>query len=141
MLSLLWCLPGESMNHSPMNVRLALNGLEGPEVADRDMTYLIEEIRDLDVLSLEHPPAGQAPQGTRAGEPVLYTSLLLGLAGAPVLRALIALSQDWLARRNSGTIEIKHGEHVLRLTHTGRADQKAAIEAFISHAMRDSADG
>ncbi|KDN81012.1 hypothetical protein KCH_71060 [Kitasatospora cheerisanensis KCTC 2395] len=96
------------------------------------MEFLVEEVRQLRVLRLAHAPGGAAPAGSRAGDAVVYSSLLLSLAGTPALRALILLAQDWLARRNSGTIRIKVGDNELEIA-AGRPRQtEAAIEAFTS---------
>ncbi|MEV7122998.1 hypothetical protein [Kitasatospora griseola] len=118
------------MDRAPHEVRLDLSDPRGPEAADRAMEFLVEEVRQLRVLRLAHAPGGSAPAGTRAGETVVYSSLLLSLAGTPALRALILLVQDWLARRNSGTIHIKVGDNVLEITAGKPRQTAAAIEAF-----------
>ncbi|MER5865060.1 hypothetical protein [Kitasatospora sp. NPDC002040] len=101
--------------------------------AERGMGFLLEELRGIGATGLTNPTSGEAPGGTRAGDVVSYTSVLVGLAGgAATLRALIALAQDWLARRNSGTIELRIGDDELILTSASRSDQRAAIEAFVT---------
>ncbi|MFF2191790.1 hypothetical protein [Streptomyces sp. NPDC058157] len=100
------------------------------------MEFLLEELALLEVLDVAHRPLGAAPSGARAGDLTAYTSLILGVAGAPSLRALIALAQDWLARRNSGTIEITVGDDTLRMTSVSRADQRLAVEGFLAQAVR-----
>ncbi|MFJ9420399.1 hypothetical protein ACIRPT_40560 [Streptomyces sp. NPDC101227] len=127
------------MGESLLKVRLAFDGQDSADVAERDMEFLLEEIRGVAIERLVHPSAA-APSGTRADESLTYTSVVLGLASAPALRALILLAQDWLARRNSGTIDIKLGEDELHLTSVSRADQRKAIEAFIDRTTDPSVD-
>ncbi|MFJ8045139.1 hypothetical protein ACIRBX_32010 [Kitasatospora sp. NPDC096147] len=101
--------------------------------AERGMGFLLEELRGIGATELTQPTTGEAPSGTRSGDLVSYTSVLMGLAGgATTLRALIGLAQDWLARRNSGTVELRIGGDELRLTSTSRSDQRTAIEAFVT---------
>ncbi|WP_328911751.1 MULTISPECIES: hypothetical protein [unclassified Streptomyces] len=70
----------------------------------------------------------------------VYSSLILGLAGAPAVRSLILLTQDWLTRRNSGTVDISVGSH--RITLTGGTDKarREAVTAFLTH-LSDDATG
>ena len=120
------------MDTLPLSVRLILADPDDPAAADRDMEFLLEEINRLPILSIAHVPAPAAPVGTRASDASIYTSLILGLAGAPALKSLIQLAQDWLARRNSGTIDLKVGKHELHLTSVSRTEQRLVIEAFIA---------
>ncbi|MCW7947306.1 hypothetical protein AAW14_36510 [Streptomyces hygroscopicus] len=127
------------MDDSLLEVRLTFEDLDGADIAERDMEFLFEELDGLEVPygRLSEAPA---PAGTRAGDVSTYTSLVLGLAGAPALRALIRLAQDWLARRNSGSIDLKLGDDELHMTSVSRADQQRAVEAFIARAAERSSD-
>ncbi|MFD8087417.1 hypothetical protein ACFV4F_37660 [Kitasatospora sp. NPDC059722] len=102
--------------------------------SEREMEFLLEELAMLEGVSVVHRPLGAAPKGSRAGDLTSYTELILGVAGAPTLRALITLTQDWLTRRNSGTIELSVGDDTLRITSVGRTDQRLAVEGFLARA-------
>ncbi|WP_329561371.1 hypothetical protein [Kitasatospora sp. NBC_01266] len=128
------------MDSTALDVALVFRDPDGPEVADRDMEFLLDEIRQLDVLRLAHAAAPAPPPGTRAADASVFGSVLLGLAGAPALKSLILLAQDWLARRNGGTIDLKVGDDELHLTSVSRADQRLAIEAFVARAAQPSSD-
>ncbi|MFD4393770.1 hypothetical protein [Kitasatospora sp. NPDC058478] len=128
------------MNSAALEVSLIFEDPDGAAAAERDMEFLLEEIQQLTLNRLAHEPAAPSPAGTRAGEAATYTSVVLGLAGAPALKSLILLAQDWLTRRNSGTIDIKLGEDELHLTSVSRADQRRAIEAFTAKAADHSPD-
>ncbi|MCL6731072.1 hypothetical protein [Streptomyces neyagawaensis] len=101
-----------------------------PEGAEEAVALLVEELSQLDVSSVRHQTAGPAPGGTRAGEAVIYTTVLVSATGAAGLKALLALAQDWLARRNSGSIDVTIDGDELHLTSASRADQRRAIELF-----------
>ncbi|MFC9612334.1 hypothetical protein [Streptomyces sp. NPDC056938] len=127
------------MDDSFLKVCLVFEDPDGAEAAERDMEFLIEELDDL-VATYRTLPSEPAPVGTRAGDVTTYTSLVLGLAGAPALKSLIGLAQDWLARRNSGSIDLQSGDDKLHLTSVSRADQRKAIEAFIAKVVERSPD-
>ncbi|MFD5634348.1 hypothetical protein ACFWJM_09435 [Streptomyces sp. NPDC127077] len=110
-----------------------------PEGAAEAVSLLAEELSLLDPAFVRHATCGPAPDGTRAGDTVLWTTLLVGATSAATLRALIALAQDWLARRNSGSIDITIDGDELHLTSVSRADQRHAVELFAArHAPRES---
>ncbi|KIQ66612.1 hypothetical protein TR51_03535 [Kitasatospora griseola] len=110
------------------------DGSAGAEEIERETESLIEEIEQLGgVLRLSHPPAGPAPAGTRAGDVTAYSSLILGLAGAPAVRSLILLVQDWLARRASGTVTLQVGDDRLELSAGSPAERRRIVEAFLAH--------
>ncbi|MFJ8441652.1 hypothetical protein [Kitasatospora griseola] len=110
------------------------DGSAGAEEVERETESLIEEIEQLGgVLRLSHPPAGPAPAGTRAGDVTAYSSLILGLAGAPAVRSLILLVQDWLARRASGTVTLQVGGDRLELSAGSPAERRRTVDAFLAH--------
>ncbi|MEU3494424.1 hypothetical protein [Kitasatospora cineracea] len=131
---------GETMDRAALEVGLVFKDPDGAALAERDMEFLLEEIQGLAINQLVHQLAVPAPAGARAGEVATYTSVVLGLAGAPALKSMILLAQDWLTRRNSGTIDIKLGEDELHLTSASRADQRRAIEVFTAKAADRSPD-
>ncbi|MET7984944.1 hypothetical protein [Streptomyces sp. NPDC005281] len=110
-----------------------------PEGAEDSMSLLAEELSLLDLSHVRQPTDGPAPDGTRAGQAVICTTLLVGTTSAATLRALVALVQDWLARRNSGSIDMTIDGEELRLTSVSRADQRRAVELFVArHAAREA---
>ncbi|MFF2626876.1 hypothetical protein ACFVUN_14005 [Kitasatospora griseola] len=125
------------MSRAVEPVEVALDygdGSAGAEEIERETESLIEEIEQLGgVLRLSHPPAGPAPAGTRAGDVTAYSSLILGLAGAPAVRSLILLVQDWLARRASGTVTVQVGGDRLELSAGSPAERRRIVEAFLAH--------
>jgi len=119
-------------------VRLWHDESAGMRVSEAETTALLEELAGLALHRVTPLPAGPAPVGTRSVEAWEAAVLVITLRAAPTLvRSLVGLLQDWLRRRNSGSIEMKLGEHELRLTSAGRAEQREAIERFFTSVERD----
>ncbi|MER6470990.1 hypothetical protein [Streptomyces collinus] len=107
-------------------------------MTEAETAALSEELAGLELHRLTLLPAGPAPAGTRSAEVWDTAALLITLRTAPTLvRSLVGLLQDWLRRRNSGSIEMKLGTHELRLTSTGRAEQREAIQGFFTAIEQD----
>ncbi|OIJ68136.1 hypothetical protein [Streptomyces mangrovisoli] len=119
-------------------VRLWHDEPSGVRMTEAETAALTEELAGLAVHRVTPLPAGPAPAGTRSAEAWETAALVITLRAAPTLvRSLVALLQDWLRRRNSGSIELKLGAHELRLTSTGRAAQREAIEGFFTAIEQD----
>ncbi|WP_371524999.1 hypothetical protein OG302_01780 [Streptomyces sp. NBC_01283] len=119
-------------------VRLWHDESAGMRVSEAETTALTEELVGLALHRVTPLRAGPAPVGTRSVEAWEAATIVITLRTAPTLvRSLIGLLQDWLRRRNSGSIEMKLGEHKLRLTSAGRAEQREAIEHFFTSVERD----
>ncbi|MFC9931970.1 hypothetical protein [Streptomyces sp. NPDC127190] len=116
-----------------VEIGLVFSDPDGAETTEREMESLIEELDQLPPLHMEHAPAPPAPPGTRAGDVTVYSSLALGLVGAPAVRALILLVQDWLARRTSGSVTIRIGDSELDLQAGSPAERRRIVEAFLAH--------
>ncbi|GAA0677195.1 hypothetical protein GCM10010193_33070 [Kitasatospora atroaurantiaca] len=123
------------MNRARESVEIGLvfSDPDGAETTEREMESLIEELDQLPLLHMEHTPAPPAPHGTRAGDVTVYSSIVLGLAGAPAVRSLILLVQDWLARRTSGAVTLRIGDSELALEAGSPAERRRIVEAFLAH--------
>ncbi|WP_333777151.1 hypothetical protein [Streptomyces sp. IBSBF 3136] len=114
-------------------VRLWHDESAGIRMSEAETAALTEELGGLELHRVAPLPAGSAPVGTRSAEVWETAALVITLRTAPTLvRSLVGLLQDWLRRRNSGSIEMKLGTHELRLTSTGRAEQREAIQGFFT---------
>lgn len=129
----------DTLSNPRCDATLAFTDEADPEGAADAVLLLAEELSLLDLASVRHATDGPAPDGTRAGDTVVWTTLLVGATSAATLRALVALAQDWLARRNSGSIDLTIDGDELRLTSVSRADQRRAVELFVArHAPRET---
>lgn len=121
---------------------LRLELLVDPDGQDRERTAedtvsLLEQLHQLDIDSAEPLTSGSPPPGTRAVDAFTAGSLVVMAAGSrAVLRSVLGLVQDWLARRQSGTVSIKIGDDELNLTYATQSAQKQALEAFISRHVK-----
>lgn len=116
-----------------VDVGLVFSDPDGTDATEHEMESLIEELDQLPMLHMAHSPAPPAPHGTRAADATVYSSLVLGLAGAPAIRSLILLVQDWLARRTSGTVTLRINGDELVLDAGSPAERRRIVEAFLAH--------
>ena len=120
-----------------VEIRLRDDGSAGDHVSAEEIAYLVAELDALALHSVAPVPAGPAPEGTRAGEAWEAGAVLVTMGASPlVLRSLVHVLEDWLARRNSGSIEMKLGDTELRMASVGRAEQRKAIEGCFARCER-----
>jgi len=107
-------------------------GEDDPEYAEEQLQYLIEELRGLDLTSIERAPQAPPPSGTRGTGASELGELLIGLGGSgALLPVLVGLVQDWLNRRRSGTVRLKRGDDEIELTAASDEVQQRALEEFL----------
>jgi len=76
------------------------------EDIDHMTRQLLSELRDTDVESAELVRKGDAPHGTKSGDPVTIGSIVIS-AFPTVLPAVVALVQAWSARGQGRTVKFK----------------------------------
>jgi hypothetical protein len=114
-------------------VRLVFDaGDDDPEYAEEQLQYLIEELRGLDLASIDRAPQAPPPPGTRGTGASELGALLIGLGGSGALLPVLAgLVQDWLKRRRSGTVRLKFGDDEIELTAASDEVQQRALDEFL----------
>ncbi len=117
-----------------IQVRLVLDTEDGdPERSEEDLQYLLDELAQIDVASVERESAGPAPPGTRGAGVDAASALLIALGGSgATLPVLVGLVRDWLTRRGSGAVRLKIGEDEVELTHASSAMQQRVLDEFLS---------
>jgi hypothetical protein len=122
-------MPGDAIR-----VRLVLDTQDGDhERTEEDLQYLLDELVEIDVASVERESAGPAPPGTRGAGIDAAGALLIALGGSgATLPVLVGLVRDWLTRRGSGSVRLKIGEDEVELTHASSAMQQRALDEFLS---------
>ncbi|WP_173094489.1 effector-associated constant component EACC1 [Actinomadura verrucosospora] len=110
----------ETLGGGRVRVDLFLDGL------GEDYFLLLRALDEVDHDGVEEIMA-PAADGARGAE---VMTLAVAIAGSPVLAGLVAVVQDWLARRGSGTIVLQYGEDRLELTGTPTDLHRDAYEAF-----------
>jgi len=116
---------------------LLLLRLEPGDIAAEDLERLTARLRrellELDVLDVRRPTATPAPDGTRAADAVAIESLVVSVVTAPhVLRAVVGVIRDWLARSRAGTVHIEDELGVLHVTGLSSEHQERLIESWIT---------
>jgi len=101
------------------------------EDLERLSTRLREDLRELDVESIETPDTGPAPAGAK-GNALAIGSLAVTLAPI-VIPAVINLLQSWLNRHEHAglTLENKNGEK-LSITGNPTREQQEVIASWLS---------
>ncbi|MGY0231439.1 hypothetical protein [Longispora urticae] len=112
-------------------VRLAVRGVDEGDTDDA-VTGLLDELTLHPVEAVGRPSAGDAPDGTRAGELVALGGVLVTLASSPeVVTSVLSGLWGWLDRRGRGRIEIRIGEDQLIIDGTTRAERAQLIDAYV----------
>jgi hypothetical protein len=76
------------------------------EDIDRMTRQLLSELRETDVESAELARGGNAPAGTKSGDPVTMGSIVIS-ALPTVIPAVVTLVQAWAARGQGRTVKFK----------------------------------
>ena len=98
-----------------------------------DAISLARELRQVDVDSVESASHADTPAGTRGVDLVSTGSLVVIAAGSRVLlRSVLDVVQDWLARRQSGTVSVKIADDELILTYTSKSERTQVVDAFVA---------
>ena len=76
------------------------------EEIDRMARQLLAELRETNVESAELARGGNAPRGTKAGEPLTMGSIVIS-ALPSVLPSVVNVVQSWIARGQGRTVKFK----------------------------------
>ncbi|MFJ5265047.1 hypothetical protein ACIQAC_31745 [Streptomyces sp. NPDC088387] len=106
-----------------MQVKLVTEGLGD------DYFFLRRELDELEHTGIDDVEAVTSDAGARGG---VVEGVVIALVGSPVLAALMTLVQDWLARRQSGTVILEIGEDRVELTGRPTELHQQALAAFLA---------
>jgi membrane-associated two-gene conflict system component 1 (EACC1) len=115
-------------------VELVLDtGDDDPEYVEEQLQYLLAELSQLDLASIDRALSPLPPQpGTRSSGALELGALVIGLGSSgALLPVLVSCVQDWLNRRRSGTIRIKIGDDEIELTASSDEMRQRALEDFL----------
>jgi len=119
------------MADQPAHLILRVDAGATAEVEDQAQLAhsLRQDIRELDVDSVDWVRAGEAPAGSK-GDAAALSSLAVTLVPT-VITPLMGMLSSWLSRHDRATVTLESGGQKLTLTGSPSAEQKELIEAFI----------
>jgi hypothetical protein len=88
-----------------LNIEISASDATEDDI-DRMTRQLLSELRETDVESAELAKGGDAPRGTKSGDPVTMGSIVIS-ALPTVLPAIIGMVQAWAARGQGRTVKFK----------------------------------
>jgi len=116
-----------------LRLRVSEDGADA-ERLDALTGYLRQELLQLDVEDVSPLPAGEAPPGSRAFDPVAVGGLLVTLSrSAEGLRAVLLAVRKWMGRGDGTrrTVRLEMGGDVLELSEATATDQERLVDVFV----------
>ena len=108
----------------------------GADADEEEVAELVLRLRDdvkaLDVGSVQLARSGTAPPGAKSVDPVEWGRLLVEIASSPALLALIHTANAWVARQRRGRVRVKIGEDEIVLTGVSSNDQRRLIDDWLA---------
>jgi hypothetical protein len=112
-----------------LSVRLAEDGADAGRL-ERLTAALRLELLELGVEEARLAREGRAPEGTKAGSTMWLGTLLVTLAGSPVLAAMVGVIAEWVKRDGARSATLRCGEHTLTLTGLSRDEQHRVVDGW-----------
>jgi len=102
------------------------------EAVESATARLREELRCLDVDSVEVPRGGQRPTGAKVGtELAVVGTLLLTAPDSALLSAVVEVIKSWIGRASGRTVRLEIDGDVLDVQGLSSSQQKLLIEQWI----------
>ena len=103
---------------------------------------LRDDLANLDVESVQFASGTSPEAGAKAGDPVSWGTLIVGVVSSKALTALITTVNGWLSRQRGGTVSVKIGGDELVLTGVSSDDQRRIIDDWLARrGTGDAGDG
>lgn len=107
------------------------------QIDEDELQYLLEELRELDLLVSSRAETDVIEAGVRGGTVAEIAAVVIALSeSGATLPHVVQLLQDWLRRRRSGSIRLKIGTDELVLTGVSDRMQQQALDEFIERHRR-----
>lgn len=113
-----------------VNVTIGPNG-DAEELAQATR-QLRRELLELDVDSVETPPAGEPPPGSRAVDIATVGALVVNMADSQLLAAVIRAVRSWLAGSSRRSIKLGLDGDVLELTGVSSMEQRRLTDEWLA---------
>ena len=103
---------------------------DAEEVAEATL-QLRRELLDLDVNSVEMPPGGQPPPGTRGVELAALGALLVSVTQSELLAPVLAAIRSWLGGSPQRSIKLELEGDTLELTGISATEQRRLVDEWL----------
>lgn len=119
------------------NPRLTLTLGGDPEATAEELEKMARRLRD-DIMELDieavKPGEKEAPEGSKGGTAIDWTTLFVTLATSGTLTAIIAAVQTWLLRNQKSSVTVKVGDDELTVAGAGpySEEQKQTIAQWLN---------
>jgi hypothetical protein len=113
-----------------VNVTIGPNG-DAEELAQATR-QLRRELLELDVDSVETPPAGEPPPGSRAVDIATVGALVVNMADSQLLAAVIGAVRSWLAGSSRRSIKLGLDGDVLELIGVSSKEQRRLTDEWLA---------
>jgi len=127
---------GGQRHDEPRQLLISIQASPGADrqEVERLSSRLRMELLQLDVESVTRSSGPEAPQGSKAGDPYSWSTLVLTLtASGGVLTTVIGALRDWLLRQPTPqAIEVSLGGDTIRLEGSTTRERRQLIEAFVA---------
>jgi hypothetical protein len=130
----------ETQGQTPgLEVRVVSAGDADPEELELLTAALQRELLDVgEVEDVSRPPAGPAPPGARAIDPISIGTLIVTLAKtAAGLRAVTRAVQGWISGQPKRTVKIQLDGDTLELSDASADDQQRLVSDWIERHARE----
>jgi hypothetical protein len=104
---------------------------DDPGEVDRLSRQLRTELLDLDIDSADLVEDPDVPEGAKSNAGTV-TTIVVSLAGSPVLVQLGMALRSWVTRSQHRKIVVRDGDRSLELTGTTAEDNQKVIERFFN---------
>jgi hypothetical protein len=88
-----------------LNIEISASNATEEDI-DRMTRQLLSELRETDVESAELAKGGDAPRGTKSGDPVAIGSIVMTVLPT-ILPAIVGMVQTWATRGYGRTVKFK----------------------------------
>jgi len=113
------------------DIRVAAGSDADPEEVAEATLQLRRELLELDVESVEIPPAGEPPPGSRAVELAALGTLVVTVTQSQLLASVVAAVRSWLAGAQKRSIKLELGGDVLELSGVSSAEQRRLTDEWL----------
>jgi hypothetical protein len=115
-------------------ISIEMGAESDPQELEELSRRLRVELLRLDVESVTPSPASPAPEGSKAGDAVSWSTVVLTLAASGgVLATVIGSLRDWLLRQPApAVIEVSIGSDSIKLEGSSTEERQRLVEAFLA---------